>query len=169
MSDEISSPAYFALSVAPSPPLVTPVRRFVEHFFATIRGPRATRDRVSIACYELLDNAIRYCADGETDLRVGLMPVGSDWLVTVRTRNRASERDVARAVSILERLSDDDPMPVYVEIMREAVGRDDATGAGAGLGLARVRAEGGMKIAWEVTGNELEIRAEVRTSPEDTQ
>jgi hypothetical protein len=75
--------------------------------------------------------------------------------VEVRATNRAQPALVAELRRRIEALSGtDDPMELYVAVMRQSAQRD-----GSGLGLARIVAEGEMNLACTVEGDEVTVKA----------
>ena len=150
------TPTYFAMTFAPSGELITPVRRFVLQFFEHVLGAGAECSRVALATHELLENAVRFSSGTEASMRVAIAPLGSDCLVTIRTRNDAQHADVERLLERVGELSRGNATAFYAAAMhRSAIGD-------AGLGLARIRAEADMDLICEVEGSEVGVRAQAR-------
>jgi len=152
------TPTHFAMTFAPSADLITPVRRFVLQFFEHVLGAGAECSRVALATHELLENAVRFSSGGETSMRVAIAPLGSDCLVTIRTRNDASSSDVRRLLERVGELSRGDAHAFYTAAMHRSVAGD------GGLGLARIRAEADMDLICDVEGNEVGVRAQARVN-----
>jgi hypothetical protein len=129
---------------------VPDVRRFVERLHRRISSDDDV-GRVAMATHELLENAVKFSADGETSLRVELDPSQ----VAITTRNRAKPEHLDELQQIARELSESiDPMLFYLELMRRTRARP------GGLGLGRVAAEGGMTIELALDGEIVQIRAQ---------
>jgi anti-sigma regulatory factor (Ser/Thr protein kinase) len=148
--------AHFELSFSPNVSLVSTVRRFVTEFYVQILADAAATSQLAVATHELLDNAVLYSFDGNTTVRIGVKKDAEMVSVTIATRNRASPDNLASVRTRLDELSAaEDPNVYYQKMMRETAKRLD----GSGLGLARVRAESDMKIAYEIQGDCISLRA----------
>jgi hypothetical protein len=132
---------------------VAHVRRLVERLG---RRQLTTEDgvsRLAMATHELLENAVKFSIDGAASLTVEVKPNAE---VSITTRNRASEADLAD----LSRLAEDlhnapDPMKFYLELMRRSPSQ-----IRGGLGIGRVAAEAEMRIELDVQGDIVQVRAE---------
>ena len=154
-----SRPAYFAMTFAPTLKLISVVRRFVESFYEQMIGNEDVSGMIALATHELLENSVRYCSDDETTVRVSIGRFGNGYLISVRTRNRALPENIERVKQIIRKIGDaEDPMALYTQMMVAAATSEE----GSGLGLARIRAEADMEVEYEVTGDQLEIRATTR-------
>lgn len=153
-------PASFDLSFAPTPNIVSVVRRFVRALYDRILEDGDVSSQLALATHELLDNAVKYCTDSETSLRVTLTPQDESYsviTVTIRTRNRARPEDIHTAQRIITDARDAaDPFSFYQQLMLATSGHAE----GSGLGLARIRAETGLTIDFSVDGEYLEIAAQ---------
>lgn len=136
-----------ALTVADVPD----VRRFVESVHKRRMTGHDDIARVSMVAHELLDNAIKFSADGAAMLDIKIVD-GTQ--VHITTRNRARSEDVAGLREITDGLiSAPDPMLYYVELMSRN------PRARGGLGLGRVAAEGEMQLELVLDGDVVEVRA----------
>lgn len=153
-------PASFDLSFAPTTSIVSVVRRFVRALYDRILEDGEISSQLALATHELLENAVKYCVDDETSLRVTLAPRGeglSEFTVTIRTRNRATPENILSAQRIITEVREaEDPFMFYQQLMLATSGEPD----GSGLGLARIRAETEMKIDFRTEGDEIEISAQ---------
>jgi anti-sigma regulatory factor (Ser/Thr protein kinase) len=130
---------------------VPDVRRLVENVHRRIVDNGDDVSRLALVTHELLENAVKYSADGTASLRIELFD-GRDVVIT--TRNRARRDDVKELLSIaadIQAISE--PQAVYLELMKRA------PNARGGLGLGRVVVDGAMKIVIDVDGDVLEVRA----------
>ncbi len=150
--------AYFELSFSPNVQLVSTVRRFVAEFYSQSLGNEEITSRLEVATHELLENAVRYSADGNTAIRIGIKRE-PELRIRINTCNRAELPYIVTMRHTLDELiAAPDPDVHYQLLMRRSVKRAD----GSGLGFGRVRAESGMMISYEVAGDVVYIRAEAR-------
>ena len=148
--------AYFELSFSPNVSLVSTVRRFVSEFWIQILPSAEITSQLAVATHELLDNAVLYSFDGNTYIRIDVVKEPGSAVVTIRTSNRASPTNLDRVRAALDELAGaPDPAAYFQRMMRKAAERAE----GSGLGLARVRAESDMTIAYEVEADTVHLRA----------
>jgi hypothetical protein len=154
-----SGTAYFELSFCPSLALVSTVRRFVATFYENVLTDPDVTSRVALAAHELLENAVKYSIDGETNVRVDVMPDadGGELLhVCIRTRNKSTSENIALLQDAFRDMhGTSDPLVFYTELMQ----RKSKSAQGGGLGLGRIAAEAEMALAMSVDGDFVEIRA----------
>jgi hypothetical protein len=147
----------FELTFQPDLDLVTDVRDFVETLYQRVLDDRDASGRVAIATHELLENAVKYSLDGETSLRIEIVPAEGARAINVRTRNRADGRHVITLRDYLDEIrASDDPTAYYYERMRRATPGTDSSQ----LGLARVCCEAEMQLSCTVEGDTVTISAE---------
>jgi hypothetical protein len=153
----VESLTSFELTFRPDLELVTSVRDFVETLYRRILQDGTLSGRVAIATHELLENAVKYSADGQTQLRVEVTPTAGARAISIRTRNRADARHVSTLLGYLGELrKSDDPDAYYLQRMRQAARNTQVSQ----LGLARVRCEAEMQLSCIVEGNTVTIHAE---------
>lgn len=105
---------------------------------------------------ELTENVLKYSVEGETTLEIAIELGPAGRRVRMTARNRASQDkidDVMGRVAELEHASD--PVHVYDRLIRESAPRRGVSG----LGLARIRAEGGFSLSCSATDGELVVVA----------
>jgi hypothetical protein len=145
----------FELTFRPRVELIPIVRRFVSSFYGGVLGDPDATSRVALATHELLDNANRYSADGETTLRIEVSP---EIDVRIRIWNRTAR---AHVESLQERFAEmdrfPDPLAYYLHRMAESARRRDGA---SGLGLARLLAEAEMSLSFELEGDRVCIVAD---------
>jgi len=157
----MGAPTLFELTFRPDLELVTDVRDFVEAFYRRVLHDHDLSGRLAIATHELLENAVKYSLDGETSLRIEVVPVpdphrGSHAII-VRTRNRAHEQHVGMLRVYLDEMrASPDPTAYYLQRMRRAARGTDVSQ----LGLARVHCEAEMQLSCTVEGDTVTIHAE---------
>ena len=146
----------FELTFAPTVILVSVVRNFIHDFYQRVIGKEAT-ERIAMATHELLENALRYSAEDGATLKVEVEQHPNVDHVTIRIRNRPSEAHVGPLKEALAKMNEiPDPDLHYLMVMRESWRRKDTSG----LGLARLRAEGGMRLSLELEGEYVCIVAQ---------
>ena len=156
-------PAFFSMGFAPTLEIVSVVRRFVESFYAELIDDPTLSGRIAVTSHELMENAVRYCSGEEATIRVSLGRLGDGFMSSIRTRNVAKKDDIERVRGLLERVtSAPEADALYQEMLIESAQRE----LGSGLGLARVRAEGEMKLEFETWDNTIEVVATCRLSSE---
>ncbi len=145
----------FELLFRPSTDLISVVRGFVVDFYARVVDDPDTAHRLALVTHELLENAAKYSTDGEAALFVELDPAGD--AVTVRTANRATEARIAvLRNTFAEITAASDAQTLYLTAMRRSA--EKVSGSG-GLGLARIWAEGDMRLRLVQEGDRVEIHA----------
>ena len=136
---------------------VPDVRRFVDKFHRKLVTDADKRSRVAVATHELLENAIKFSADGSAWLRIEII----DGALCITTRNRARHADLDVLTNIARELSSaPDAMTFYLDLMQRSPA--DVRG---GLGLGRVAAEGEMTIGLALDGDVVEVRATADFGP----
>ncbi len=114
--------------------------------------------RLRLAVNELVENAGKYGI--QANVRVGLELLERDGALILRlsTRNRATPEDLGCAVDLLTELKNAaDPVAFYDQLVLQSAPKPGVSG----LGLARIRAEGGLELYFEVEANELSIWVDV--------
>jgi len=149
--------AYVELRFCPSPELIPVVRRFVSAFYERLLSQPEVASRLALAAHELLENTVQYSVDGVSSIHLGVTPRRGTVDISIRTWNRASERDRANAQAIVDELRGSrDTFSYYQELMRKNARRRN----GSGLGLARICAEADMRLGCEISDDELCLVAE---------
>lgn len=144
------------LSFRPTTTLISSTRRFAGDVLGSVlRDPDST-SRIALTIHELLENTLKYSTDGQALLHVTVgSEEGGRRRVEVTARNRATPeqaRDLGRRINALAEA--EDPMALYVEMMRESAQR-----SGSGLGLARIRVEGEMQLSCALEGDAVIVSA----------
>lgn len=145
---------YVELNFRPNVQLVSVVRRFVSEFYQrTLSDPDGT-SRVALATHELLENAVKYSKDGETTIRIEVSTDSTPRTVSIMLRNRAEQQHITAIKEIVDGISArSDAFTFYQELIASRA-RDKE---GSGLGLARICAEGEMKVTFDVVDSDLVV------------
>jgi two-component sensor histidine kinase len=145
----VVGPAYVDLTFAPSVDLISHVRRFVARFYEAFLPQDDVGQRIALATHELLENAVKYGADGVTSLRIDLTDRGQDLLLRIAVRNKANEVNIAALrESVLEMSQCADAETYYHQVITRSV----KTRGNSGLGLSRIHAEAGMGLDLSADG-----------------
>lgn len=148
---------YFELNFRPNFALVTVVRRFVSEFNRRfLADPDSSR--VALATHELLENAVKFSADGATTIRMEIVDAG-EHAKTIRVilRNRAESSHIEAVKRLLGGIADSpSPAAFYQQLLVKRAKVKDGSG---GLGLARICAEGEMAVTVAVEGDVIAIQA----------
>ncbi|XXY99381.1 hypothetical protein WME73_28895 [Sorangium sp. So ce302] len=113
--------------------------------------------RFYMAAHELIENLIKYSSGPEVSIELALEEGEGARVLVIRARNEASPerlREVERRLSTLRSASD--PVKHYDELICETAMVEGVSG----LGLARVRAEGGLDVDHTIEGSRLTIIAQ---------
>ncbi len=146
------------ITFRPSAELISLVRCFAGDFYARIVPHRDVAHRLEIATHELLDNAAKYSADGETSLAIQFDARAS--AILVRTENRAHDPQITRLRRVFEEMSIAPSADAYyTDSMRRTAKRKSGSG---GLGLPRIWAESEMDLKLSVNGPRVTIVAQGR-------
>jgi hypothetical protein len=155
----LTAKAYFEMTFAPNLELVSVVRQFIGTFYAHVYGDPDTIDRVALAAHELLENAVKYSTDGETTIRMDVVP-GPTTAFVIRTRNRATPDHARILKSRLDELNASGDVDAHYMSL---LARSAKSKHGGGLGLGRVASEAEMDLSFSVDDDLLvELAARTR-------
>lgn len=154
---------YINLTFCPSVALISVVRRFVSSFFEEVLVDRDATSRLALTTHELLENAARCSTDGEVTLRIDAARARED--LRIRTWNRAdmSQIEILRS-HFAEMVGVHDPFAYYQRMMERTAKRK----SGSGLGLARLLAEGEMRLSCDIDGDRVCITAATHAAQKTT-
>jgi len=148
--------------------LVSVTRRFVEEALEKVSTDADFVSRVAMSAHELLENAAKYARLGRAELSLHMDgeaeagAVGGDRLLTLRLSNTTTATHLDRLRQVFSELDAcDDPLSLYVAMMRRNAHERDISG----LGLARIRAEGEMTLNLRIEGDTATIVACTRVAP----
>lgn len=143
---------YFHLTFRSNIKQVSTVRRFIGEFYRRVLPDQEMSSRLALATHELLENAVAYATDEETEVLIEIV----DGVLSIKTWNRSSLDRLAGLVAAIEELNAaPDPEAYYQEMMFKTARRTD----GSGLGLPRIRAEAEMTLGYELIDDRVCILA----------
>jgi hypothetical protein len=146
---------YFELNFRPNFALVTVVRRFVSEFNRRFLD-EPDSSRIALATHELLENAVKFSADGATTIRMEIVEA-PDRMIRIVLRNRAAVEHVEAVKRILAGITEaNNAFGFYQQLLVKRAKVKDGSG---GLGLARICAEGDMAVSCKVEGDVIAIEA----------
>ena len=113
--------------------------------------------RLLLTAHELLENIVKYSAGGDVEFECTIERVIGGLRARLRTWNHADPNRLADVRARLAALgAANDAIAHYDEMIRDSAAKRD----GSGLGLARIEAEGEMRLEYRIDGDELTITAE---------
>ncbi|WP_437643476.1 hypothetical protein [Sorangium sp. So ce362] len=151
-----SASLFLCVTFFPNERLSTAVLRLVSSFCGQVLDDANVSSRFYMAAHELAENITKYSSGSRVSLELALEEDQSSQVMKIRARNEASPerlREVERQLIALKAASD--PVKHYDQLITETAMIDGISG----LGLARVRAEGGLDMDYTIEGNELTIIA----------
>jgi hypothetical protein len=129
----------------------------VKDFYEGLLADPDLTSRVALTTHELLENTAKYSSDGVTHMQVAVSEREGQCYVQIRTRNRVTPDRLAELTQFIDEISAaPDPVALYYEFIARTAERPE----GSGLGLARIRAEGEMELAYTVEEDQVTIVAE---------
>jgi hypothetical protein len=154
--------AYFELRFAPSISLVSIVRRFVSEFYESVLADAETTSRLAVATHELLENAVKFSADGVSMVRIEYWAHPENSRIRITTTNRATDDNIRYLNSLFDEMcSAEDPLSYYVTLMKRTAKVED----GSRLGLGRIRAETDMDLTYQIDQGCVIVHAETSFQP----
>jgi hypothetical protein len=145
---------FICLSFFPSEYLVSAVSQLVSDFCQIGLRDLDISSRFHMAAHELAENITKYSTASRVSLEVELSETDGVHTLSVRTKNEASPDRLAEVEKRLEELkTTKDPVGLYDRMIEESAPLEGVSG----LGLARIRAEGGLDFDYRINGNELTL------------
>lgn len=144
---------YLELRLRPTVGIISAVRRSIMSLYERVLADPDASARVGLVTHELLENVLRHSSTGDTTLNIRIsLPESVVW---VETTNQATPDNIAQLRARATSIATVDPDEAYLEAMRASVGSDKI----GGLGLARIAAEGGMKVDVRTEGDTVHVVA----------
>jgi hypothetical protein len=135
--------------------LIPAISRLVTGFCRVGLGDLDT-SRFYMAAHELAENVTKYSTTSRGSLEVELSERDGAHTLCLKTRNQATPAQLAEVTRRLDELKRaPDPMALYDRIIEQSAPIEGVSG----LGLARIRAEGGFEFEYAIEGDELTLVA----------
>ena len=148
---------FICLSFFPSEQLVTAISQLVNDFCRIGLRDLDLSSRFHMAAHELAENITKYSTTSRVSLEMELSETGGVHTLSVRTKNHSSPERLAEVEKRLEELkTTKDPVGLYDRMIEETAPLEGVSG----LGLARIRAEGGLVFDYRINGDELTLVVE---------
>ncbi|XXU13508.1 hypothetical protein WMF47_32080 [Sorangium sp. So ce861] len=151
-----SGSLFLCITFYPTERMASSVLRLVSSFCSMVLDDPNVSSRFYMAAHELAENVIKYSSGPRVSLELALEESESACVMKICARNEASPerlREVERRLFELKTATD--PVKHYDDLICETAMVEGVSG----LGLARVRAEGGLDVDYKIEGNELTIIA----------
>jgi hypothetical protein len=133
-------------SLPPLARLISPTRRHVAELLQPVLVDRDAVDRLAIAVHELLENCVKYSNSDSIRFEFEVNREGDEAIANIRTTNSALHShvaDLSRRIDALNAAAD--PVAHYDAVIRESLIQ-----GGSSLGLARIRAESGVLLSYQI-------------------
>jgi hypothetical protein len=150
--DTTLTDGYIELKFGPRWKYIACVRGFIQNFLAISIVDQSKADKIAMAASELLENAVKYASRDDTHIVIKVSPATEQ--IKILVVNTAKQESINTLLSIYEKISEGDPLQVYVTQMKEAAVRSDGK---SHLGLARIRYETGGDLNVTVEKNEVQV------------
>ncbi|MDB4945372.1 MAG: uncharacterized protein JWP97_4906 [Labilithrix sp.] len=157
-------PVNLELRFQPTVDLISSTRRFVCAFFEPFVSDPDVVSRIGLATHELLENVLKYAADGRTLTRVNLEDTEGNRTLTIETTSVITPERRAGLEEIFAEMASASCALSYYQL---TMGRARNRRHGSGLGLARIWAEAEMTLSIEFQGDSVTIRATARIDQGD--
>ncbi|KYF56136.1 hypothetical protein BE08_23070 [Sorangium cellulosum] len=148
---------FLCITFFPTERMANSVLRLVSSFCSMVVDDANVSSRFYMAAHELAENIIKYSSGPRVSLELALEERDGACVMKICARNEASPerlREVERRLFELKTAID--PVKHYDDLIIETAMVEGVSG----LGLARVRAEGGLDVDYKIEGNELTIIAQ---------
>jgi hypothetical protein len=143
---------FIRLSFFPNEYLVSAISRLVSDFCQIGLRDLDISSRFHMAAHELAENVTKYSTKSRVSMEVELVEKDGLHTLSVRTRNHTSPDRLAEVEKRLKELkATKDPVGLYDRMIEETAPLEGVSG----LGLARIRAEGGLDFDYTIDGDEL--------------
>lgn len=151
---------FIRLSSRPAECFATDVSRRVGELCRATLCDSDVSSRFHMAALELAENVSKYSTSSRASLKLQLERRQDEgYSVSIRTRNQAPPARLAEVARRLDELMGTrDAVALYDRLIEESPPIEGVSG----LGLARIKAEGGLDLDYAISGSELTIIARGR-------
>ena len=157
-NDPVTTSLQLAVGPAADMSLATRIREFLSSIYGPLIRDTRAESVITLAAHELVENIIKYGANGPRSLTVQFD--GRKREVQVVTENEATPTQITKLRAKLDRICQSTtPEALYDEFVAESADSEES-----GLGLIRIRAEADMDLSYDVNGNTVRIQATLHLS-----
>lgn len=151
-----------AMTAFPSARVVSAVSKLISEFCRCLVDDMDVAARFHMAAHELAENLAKYSAGPNVSITAELLGTDTSAVLRLLAKNRSTPDQLREVETRLRELTTaEDPVELYDRLIRETAPLDE----GSGLGLARIRAEGGMNVDYTIDGDELTIAVHASIAP----
>jgi hypothetical protein len=134
--------------------IVSAISGLVSEFCLCLIDDRDVVSRFHIAAQELAENLLKYSSGAEASLSAELSGNDGSAVLRLQATNHATPEQLHAVERHLQELTTAlDPIEHYDRLIRETAPLEK----GSGLGLARIRAEGGLNVGYSINGDQITI------------
>jgi len=154
MAPSPNGSALLEMAFSPDWSFINDVRTFIETFCERAGVNPGRASAVALSVHELLQNAVDYSTDGWA--RLTLRVDTAQGQITLEVQSHGTPEKIERLLKLNQALLDEpDPLRFYLSLMRETAKRKGSSG----LGLGRIRFEGGMALQIKVDEGTVRVIA----------
>lgn len=151
------------ITAFPSARIVGAVSKLVSEFCRCLVEDTDVAARFHMAAQELAENLAKYSSGPNVSISAELLGTGTSAVLRLLARNRSTPDQLREVEQRLRALTAaEDPVEFYDQLIRETAPLEE----GSGLGLARIRAEGGLNVDYAIDGDELTIAVHASIVPQ---
>jgi len=143
---------YIELKFGPRWKYIACVRGFIQNFLAISIVDQAKADKIAMAASELLENAVKYASHDDTHIMIRVAPETEK--ISIIVQNTADAESINTLNMVYKKITQGDPLQVYIAQMKEAAVRSDGK---SHLGLARIRYETGGNLDLSINKNAVSL------------
>lgn len=159
LTDPVTTSLELAVGPAADMSLATRIREFLSNTYGPLIRDTRAESVITLAAHELIENIIKYGANGPRRLTVQLDSRSRE--IRLVTENEATPTQITKLRSKMDRIcASTAPEALYDEFIAESADSDES-----GLGLIRIRAEADMALSYKVEGSTVRIQATLHLSP----
>ncbi len=153
LTDPVTTSLELEVGPAADMSLATRIREFLANTYGPLIRDTRIEFIITLAAHELVENIIKYGAQGPKRLTVQLDNRHRE--IRIITANEATPAQIIRLRNKMDRICrTTTPEALYDEFIAESAESDES-----GLGLIRIRAEGDMDLSYDVAGSTVKIQA----------
>lgn len=151
------------MTAFPTARIVSAVSKLVSEFCRALIEDADVASRFHMAAQELAENLAKYSSGPNVSLTAELLGTDTSAVLRLLARNRSTPEQLREVELRLQELTAaEDPVELYDRLIRETAPLDE----GSGLGLARIRAEGGLNVEYAIDGDQVTIAVHAAITPQ---